>query len=73
MMEHSESWMGKRWAQAGAGAGKNEVRRERGFGHWRQEAGGGSRLSLVIRDVQEVYQSQHRTAQYRNPSPTAGR
>lgn len=35
MMEHSESWTGKRWAQAGAG--RIEVRRERGFGRWRQE------------------------------------
>lgn len=35
MMEHGESWTGKRWAQAGAG--KNEERQERGFGRWRQE------------------------------------
>lgn len=65
MMEHGESWMDKkRWAQAGAG--KHEVRSTTGkgvLGRWGGQEGaggeGGSRLSLVIRDVQEVYQSQH--------------
>lgn len=60
-MEHGESWTSKK---VGTGrrrqAGKNEVRQERGFGRWRQEEEEASRLSLVIRDVQEVYQSQHR-------------
>lgn len=81
-MEHSESWM----ATKKVGTSRRRRRQERGTGIqydgrgkgvWTLEARGegGSRLSLVIRDVQEVYQPAstvwHRTAtvpQSHNPA-----
>ena len=82
MMEQSESWMDKKVGTSRRRRRQDEVRT--GKGVWPLEAGagagGGSRLSLVIRDVQEVYQSQepepepapYGTVQYHIPHPHAG-